>query len=346
MRTRSLYFTGPRATTIEEEDLRPLLQGEVQLTSVVSGLSAGTELNVYRGLAPQWRQTMDPKTRLFSSANGSSWTWPARYGYAMVARVTALGEGVNTLKEGDLVYSYSPHGDHAVVSANAVIPLGNLPDPEIGVFTANMNTAYNGLLDANIPLGADVVVIGLGVIGQIIVRLLQRNGARRIIAVDGVASRRAVASKGGATHLLDPADDVAETVREITDGRGADVVIEVSGAAPALNSAIRTVGFNGTVIALSWYGGSFETLSLSGEFHHNRPRIISSQVGEVNPFLGPLWSTGRRSEIAQEFLRTYADDLKSFVTHRFPLAKAGDGYQLVDNNAADIMQVLIDYRVN
>ncbi len=346
MRTRSLYFTGPRATEIREEEVRVPGTGEVQLTAIVSGISAGTELNVYRGLAPQWRQTMDPKTRLFSAANGSSWTWPARYGYAMVGRVSALGQGVTVLSEGDLVYSYSPHGDHAVVSADAVIPLSNLPDPEIGVFTANMNTAYNGLLDANIPLGADVVVMGLGVIGQIIVRLLKRNGARRVIAVDGVASRRAVAKAGGATHLLEPSATVAEAVRDITDGRGADFVIEVSGSAPALNAAIRTVGFNGTVIALSWYGGTFETLSLSGEFHHNRPRVISSQVGAVNPLLGPLWSMGRRSEIAQEFLREYASDLKGFVTHRFPIVKAGDGYELVDNNAADIMQVLIDYRMN
>ena len=44
---------------------------------------------------------------------------------------------------------------------------------------------------------------------------------------------------------------------------------------------------------MSWYGGSFETLSLSGEFHHNRTRIISSQVGAINPYLGPLWSVGR-----------------------------------------------------
>lgn len=347
MRTKSLYFTGPRAAIVKEEELRRPQAGEVELTALVSGISAGTELNVYRGLAPQWRQTMDPATRLFSSANGSAWSWPARYGYAMVGRVSGLGEGVTSLAEGDVVYSYAPHGDHAVVNANSVVKLIDLPDPEIGVFTANMNTAYNGLLDANIPLGADVVVMGLGVIGQLVTRLLKRNGARKIIAVDGVASRRTLAEKGGATHVLDPAEvEIAEAVRSLTSGRGADFVIEVSGAAPALNSAIRTAGFNGTVVALSWYGGTFESLSLSGEFHHNRPRIISSQVGAVNPYLGPLWSTARRSEIAQEFLGLFQDDLKGFITHRFALEEAGDGYKLIDANAAGIMQVLIDYRLH
>jgi threonine dehydrogenase-like Zn-dependent dehydrogenase len=186
--------------------------------------------------------------------------------------------------------------------------------------------------------------MGLGVIGQIVVRLLKLGGARRIIGVDGIEVRRQFACDGGANHVLLPGDKIAETVRELTDGRGADAVIEVSGAAPALNEAIRTTGYNGTVIAMSWYGGTFETLSLSGEFHHNRTRIISSQVGFVNPMLGPLWSAERRSRIAQEYLRLFASDFRPMITHRFPLSEAERGYRLIDQGSPEVMQVLIDYR--
>ena len=343
--TQSLYFTGPRAVEIRTETLDGPGAGQVLLDLTVSGISAGTELNVFRGLAPQWRQSMDPKTRLFSDAHGSDWSWPARYGYAAVGRVADLGRDVRSLAKGDLVFAYVPHGRHALVDASAVVPLGELEDAEIGVFFANLNTAYNGILDANIPLGADVVVSGLGVIGQMVVRLLARNGARQIIALDTIAQRRDLALAGGATTVLDPREGpVAERVRDLTEGRGADTVIEVSGAAPALNEAIRTAGFNGTVIAMSWYGGTFESLSLSGEFHHNRPRIISSQVGSVNPFLGPLWSVSRRGRIAREYLDSLAPDLKAFITHRVPLAEAGRGYNLLDQGSPDVMQVLIDYR--
>lgn len=343
--TQSLYFTGPRAVEIRDEPLPDPSPGQVRLDLLVSGISAGTELNVFRGLAPQWRQSMDPKTRLFSDAHGSDWNWPARYGYAAVGRVAELGEGVTGLKQGELVFAYVPHGRHAVVGIDALVPLGDLEDEEIGVFFANLNTAFNGVLDANIPLGADVVVSGLGVIGQMVTRLLRRNGARKIIAVDGIAQRRATALAGGADVALSPSDGpVAERVRELTEGRGADTVIEVSGAAPALNEAIRTVGFNGTVVAMSWYGGTFESLSLSGEFHHNRPRIISSQVGTVNPYLGPLWSTSRRGTIARQYLSELASDLKGFISHRVPLAQAGQGYGLLDQGSPDVMQVLIDYR--
>lgn len=345
MTTQSLYFTGPRAVEVRTETLDGPGPDQVLLDLEVSGISAGTELNVFRGLAPQWRQAMDPRTRLFSDAHGSDWHWPARYGYAAAGRVAELGNKVTRLARGDLVFAYVPHGQHAVVNADAIVPLADLGDPEIGVFFANLNTAYNGLLDANIPLGADVVVSGLGVIGQLVTRLLARNGARRIIAIDGIEQRRQLAMRGGATHVLDPvAGEIAEAVRDLTEGRGADTVIEVSGAAPALNEAIRTVGFNGAVVAMSWYGGTFESLSLSGEFHHNRPRIISSQVGAVSPFLGPLWSVERRGRITRDYLTSLAPDLKSFITHRLPLAEAERGYRLLDQGSPEVMQVLIDYR--
>jgi threonine dehydrogenase-like Zn-dependent dehydrogenase len=121
-------------------------------------------------------------------------------------------------------------------------------------------------------------------------------------------------------------------------------VIEVSGAAPARPDANRTARYNGTVSARSWSGGSFETLSLSGEFHHNRTRIISSQVGATNPLLGPLWSVGRRAGIAREFMDLYAADLIGFITHRIPLADAARGYRLLDQGSPEVFQVLLDYR--
>jgi len=317
--TESLYFTGPYQLEVREEILADPKPGQVVIEAAVSGISAGTELNVYRGLAPQWRQRMDPATRLFTSEAGSDWKWPARYGYAMVGRISAIGESVSAFSLGDLVFAYAPHGRHAIVNDEKVVPLGEMQDEEIGVFFPNFNTAYNGVLDANVPLGGDVVVMGLGVVGQLVVRLLKRGGARTIVGVDHLALRRDFALRGGANQALQPADDVAGIVRRLTEGRGADVVVEVSGTAAGLNEAIRTAGFNGVVVALSWYGGTFEKLSLSGEFHHNRPRIIGSQVGAMSPFLGPLWSVQRRAAIVREYLSIYESDLRALITHRIPL---------------------------
>ena len=187
----------------------------------------------------------------------------------------------------------------------------------------------------------DVVVIsGLGVIGLIQVQLLRRLGVR-VIGVDGVAERRQLAERFGAEITLEPGDHVAREVRRLTDNRGADIVIEVSGASAALNEAIRIVGYNGTVIAMSWYGGSFESLSLVGEFHHNRPRIISSQVGGISPDLGPLWSLKRRQEIVSELMLEL--DLEPLLTHQRPIEEAAEAYNTVDSRPNDLVQFVLTY---
>ena len=342
IKTEALYFTAPRRAEVRDitiEDPRP---GEVLVEAVASGISAGTEMNVYRGLAPQWRKRMDPSTRLFVETDRPDWRYPARYGYASVGRVRAVGGDAATLRNGDLVFTYTPHGRHAVVPEADAVPLGDLADPHLGVFFANLNTAYNGVLDARPPPGADVVVSGLGAIGQMVVRLLARAGAHTVTAVDGIVGRRALARDGGATHLLDPdTDAVAEAVRSLTQNRGADIVFEVSGAAAALNEAIRTVGYNGLVIALSWYGGSFDRLDLAGEFHHNRVKVVCSQVAAVNPDLGPLWTVDRRMARVKEYLAML--DLAPLISHRVPFDDAPRAFDLVDRHADETMQVLLTY---
>jgi threonine dehydrogenase-like Zn-dependent dehydrogenase len=80
-------------------------------------------------------------------------------------------------------------------------------------------------------LVATSLLSGLGVVGQLVVRLLKRGGARTIVGVDHLALRRVFALQGGANHALQPTEDVAGIVRRLTDGRGADVVVEVSGTA-------------------------------------------------------------------------------------------------------------------
>ena len=299
-RTKALYFTGPRQVEVREETLGSPKPGDVVIEAVASGISAGTEMNVYRGLAPQWRKRQDPTTRLFMESKEPDWTYPSRYGYASVGRILEVGAEVQRLTPGDLVFSYTPHGSYAVVPAEQVVALGDLPDPEQGVFFANLSTACNGVLDAHPPLGATVVVSGLGVIGQLVTRLVSRTGPSQLIAADMIENRRTLARSHGATHVIDPAcEPLAETVRDLTGGRGADIIIEVSGAAPALNEAIRTVGYNGLVIAMSWYGGTFETLDLSGEFHHNRPPNRFLTGGRGQPVFGLLmdpWSAHRTGQ--------------------------------------------------
>lgn len=337
---RTATLTGPKTIDVVDQQLPDPGPDEVLLEAVYSGISAGSEMNVYQAKAPLWRTRRDPATGLFEPSDEPEWTYPMPYGYAAVGRVAARGRDVTMVQVGDLVFTFTPHASAAVVAADSVVPLPHLADPRVGVLNANLNTAYNGVLDAHPNLGDVVVVSGLGVIGLIVVQLLRRLGIR-VIAVDGIAERRTLAERFGAETTLEPGAHVARTVRALTDNRGADIVIEVSGASPALNEAIRTVGYNGTVIALSWYGGTFESLSLVGEFHHNRPRVIVSQVAGLAPHLGPLWSMPRRQAIVSELMQTL--DLTPLITHELGIEEAAEAYRLVDSRPDDLVQCLITY---
>lgn len=340
--TPCLFFTGPRRAEVRDVAIGEPGPGEVLVRAVATGVSAGTELNVYRGTAPQWRRRQDPRTRRFVATNEPDWRYPLAYGYSCVGEIAAVGAGVEASRLGELVFAYAPHRGYSVVRAERTIALPAAVAPEVAVMLANLNTAYNGVLDARPMLGGALVVFGLGIVGQLVVRLAARTGQHRLVVVDGIGQRRELALAGGATHALDPGRDrVAEAVRELTEGRGADLVIEVSGAPAALNEAIRTAGCDGTVVAMSWYGGSFESLDLMGEFHHNRVRIRSSQVGAVDPALGPLWTTQRRMARAVEGLASL--DLRPLVTHCASIVRAPEMLALLDTRPADAMQVVLTY---
>lgn len=356
---RVLVLTGPREMDFIDISLPAPGPGDIVVKAVASAISHGTEMNVYRGLAPQLTKVFDPKLRLFLPPPESNeprplpargyfvpsdapWAYPLAYGYANVGRVVAVGSEVTDRKVGDLIYAYVPHQTAYVIPAANAIPLPTLNDPAQGVLFANLNTAFNGVLDTDVRIDDTVVVFGQGVVGLLVTQFLKRTAARTIVAVEGIPVRQALSQRFGADVVLDPAsEDVALAVRKITGGRGADVVIEASGSYAALQEAIRTAAPDTTVTVLSWYGGNGAVLAFSDEFHHNRITLKSSQVGRVGSDLSATHSLARRSE---SVVRSFADlDLDPLISDRVPFADAPKGYALVDARDPNTTQVIFSY---
>lgn len=98
----------------------------------------------------------------------------------------------------------------------------------------------SGVRDANVRVGDFVVVVGLGAIGQIAIQLAKRAGASVVIGVDPIAHRCDIARRHGADFCLNPiGTDVGKEIKTLTGKQGADVIIETSGYADALQSALR-----------------------------------------------------------------------------------------------------------
>jgi 2-desacetyl-2-hydroxyethyl bacteriochlorophyllide A dehydrogenase len=338
-------FTAPRQVEIAEVDEQPLEDGQVRLATVHSGISAGTELTAYRGSNPYLNKRWDPDRRLFVPG-ASTFDYPVDgWGYEEVGRVVEIAGTAAGVEVGDLVWGTWGHRATAVrdtsYAATRRLPEGT--DPVVGIFSQIGSIALNVVLDADIHVGETVVVFGLGVPGQIVAQLARLNGAH-VIGVDMVASRRAMAERLGAAETIDASHgDVAARVRERTEGRGADVCFEVSGAYPALHQAIRSVAYSSRVVAAGFFQREGVGLALGEEFHHNRVQVTCSQISGVAPHLQHRWSVDR---LQQTFMRLACDgrvQVVPLVTHHVPAAEAGQAFDLVDRGSEDVLQVVLDY---
>lgn len=337
-----VWFTAPREIELRSEQLREPGEGEVLLEGVTSLISAGTEINVYRGDIGTASELVLPTSR-------GDFPFPMQYGYQVVARVAGLGAGVEgRLAPGDLVFAVHGHQDAFVMPVVARSAAGEreivtrVPDgvdAERAAFSNLLAVALNALLDQPVRFGDVVMVSGLGVVGSF-AGLLARRTAGALVLVDPLPERRERAAWIGADAVVGP-EQANEAVRALSGGRGADVVFEASGAPRALQTAIQSTGQEGTVVVLSYYGTREVPLVLSPEFHYGRQRIVSSMVAAVGSGLQPRWDRARRTAAAFELLRGI--DVSPLVSHRLPFAEAAEAYRLVDQSPAEILGVLLDY---
>ncbi len=347
---RSSYvveFSAPRVVRVASYEQRQPGAGEALLRTLYSGISAGTELTAYRGSNPTTQKQWDGERRLFTAARPAELHYPlSGWGYEEVGEVVALGSEAHGLEPGMLVYGAWGHRTHHVVdqeyARTRLLPAG--APPVIGIFSHIGAVALNGVHDAALRIGETVAVFGLGVPGQIVAQLCKASGVR-VIGVDLYPLRLETAQALGAVDVaLDAATgEVAERIRELTSGRGADVVIEVSGSSAALHEAIRAAAYSSRVVALGFFQGEAQGLYLGQEFHHNRINLICSQISGVAPELSHRWNRLRLAQTAMQLAAVGRLRLQPLISHLLPYHKAAEAFQLLDEQPQQALQVVLDF---
>lgn len=330
----AVWFAAPGVAEIRSEPPQSVGLADVRVEAIVSGLSAGSELLVYRGHAPS---DLPPDLPTVVG----DFRLPIKFGYANVGAVVEVGASVAGLEVDDLVFVHHPHQTEYVVAATFPIRLPKSLPAERGVFAANLETAVTVVLDAHPRLEEAVLVVGQGIVGLLVTMLLKRVGARPIITVDLHERRRDAAVRAGADHALRPGDGLMPQVLELTGGRGVDVAVEASGSPAALQSCVDSAAFGGTVVVASWYGNREVKLALGGAFHRRRLRLVSSQVSTLDPTLSPRWNRERRTDLVRTLLTELA--LEDLISHRLPFRAAASAYELLETNPEECLQVVLDY---
>ncbi|MBI4495674.1 MAG: zinc-binding alcohol dehydrogenase [Deltaproteobacteria bacterium] len=336
----SLIFAGPGRIALQEEPLPRPAAGQLLIGSLVSGISCGTEILIYRGLAPPGLPVDETIPAL-----AGNFSFPLKYGYAAVGRVLAVGPEASPGWIGKRVFSFHPHESHFLAAPGEVVPLPPDLSPEEAVFWPSMETAVNFLLDGRPAIGEQVAVFGQGVVGLLTAALLARCPLARLITLDRHARRRQASLSLGAGASLDPGAVGLPELLSLLGGSGpaagADLVYELSGEPQTLEQALAVAGIEGRVVVGSWYGDQPAHLHLGGRFHRARLRLISSQVSRLAPRWSGRWTKLRRWQVAAEMLRRVRP--AGLITHRFPIAQADQAYRLLDERPGEAMQVILVY---
>jgi threonine dehydrogenase-like Zn-dependent dehydrogenase len=342
----ALVLDAPRTLAFEPLELAQLGAEDVRIRTLYSGVSAGTELSQYRGTNPFMHRRWDEASRLFMAATEPSWPYPVRnLGYEEVGEVVEVGPLVRDVRIGQRAFGTWGHRTHHVARADLVrerlLPAD--ADPRIGVFSHIGAVALNGVHDAAIRMGDLVVVFGLGAPGQIVAQAARASGAT-VVGVDPIRERREMALKLGADRVLDPGvGSVAETIKSETGGRGADVCIEVSGAAAALAEAIRTVAYSSRVVAMGFFQGETRGLILGEEFHHNRIELVCSQISGVAPGASHRWSKLRLWKSAVRLQYEGRLNLLPLITHSVPFPDAPALFARIDAGEPGMLQSVLTF---
>lgn len=235
MNRKLILFTKPKTAEYLEGQMPQMSPTHVKVKMQYTVVSGGTE-----------------RANLLGGANTFQ-KFPFSLGYCGVGIVEEIGESVSKVKVGDRVLVY--HGIHAT---HNVVPMEDVTKVENenvdsleASFVVIASMGLGGVRKLELELGESAMVMGLGLLGMFSVQFLARSGANPLIAVDLNPARRELALKLGADYALDPSSEgFVEQVKKITNGKGVNATVEVTGVSKAMSQALDCASYMGRISLL------------------------------------------------------------------------------------------------
>ena len=282
-------------------------------------------------------------------------------GYSLCGVVVEVGAGAEEFRVGQLVTAagneHALHADYNWVPVNLCAPVPGGVAPEHAAFSTVGAIAMHGVRRAEPQLGETALVIGLGLIGQLVVRLLVAGGVR-VVGLDVIADRCRLAEQGGAVACASPDDEglaaIAASLDELTSGRGADHVFLAAGgssnapvetAAKLARDRARVVDIGKTKLDLPWnaYYDKELDVRFSRSYGPGRYDDRYELEGIDYPAGDVRWTERRNLECFLDLLARQDLEVATLVSGTFPMADAGSVYAELSSGALQAVGVLLQY---
>ena len=288
---------------------------------------------------------------------------PLVLGHEITGEVVEVGEGVENFRVGDRVFAshhvpcgacryclaghqsvcdmlrtthFEPGGFAEYIRVPKInVELGThrLPDEmtfDEGSFIEPLACVVRAQRFARMRAGQSVLVIGSGISGLLHIQLAKTSGAACIMATDISEFRLNAARRFGADAAIHGTEDVPARLRELNDGRLADLVIVCTAALPAIQQAVKSIDRGGTLLFFAPTAAGVDVPIPLFDFWRDEISVVTSYAGSGEDLVESI-----------ELIRTRRVRVAEMVTHRLPLAEAGLGFQLTASGQ-DSIKVIID----
>lgn len=264
---------------------------------------------------------------------------PGTSGHEMIGVVEAVDAPGCGFAPGDIALTLAPYhqamAEYYLAPADHVLVLPNSKPLDQLLMAQQLGTVIYACQRLPNLIGKHVVVIGLGSAGLFFAAMCRRLGAERVIALDIVEHRVAVAPKFGATHAFNNAAiDPVKAVEEITDGKLADVVIEAAGEAETINLAPALVKTSGHILFFGIpraYGFAFDYETFFRKYCY------------TTSIAGAAFEPGEKSSrAALDLVASGAIDVTPLLTHRLPFDRVHRGYELARDRSDGAIKVVVE----
>jgi len=282
-------------------------------------------------------------------------------GYSLCGVVVEVGRGAEEFKVGQVVAAagneYALHAEYNWIPVNLCVPVPRGVAPEHAAFSTVGAIAMHGVRRSEVQLGDTACVIGLGLVGQLVVRLLIAAGVRTV-GLDVIEERCRLAEKAGAVLCAAPTDDglaaVEQALAELTDGRGADHVLLAAGgssngpveaAVRLARDRARVVDIGKTRLDLPWNSSYDKELDVrfSRSYGPGRYDDRYELEGIDYPAGYVRWTERRNLACFLDLIAGGDIEVESLVTGVFPLDRAPAVYQDLSSGALAAVGVLLQY---
>ena len=349
---------------VGEVPVPALQKGRVLVRTVASLISAGTERAavelVSKGLVQEARQRPDLVKAVvakvknegilntFASVRDKMAASQA-LGYSAAGIVATVADDVTEFQVGDRVacagVGFASHAEVLSVPKNLCVHLPEGVSFESGAYGTLGAIALQGVRLAEPTLGESVVVIGLGLVGQLTVQLLKANGCR-VFGLDLDQTRVTLALEAGADRAMVSSDAVPKEIEAWTRGHGADAVlitaatdsnepIELAAQVSRLKGRVIVVGMTGMDIPRPPFFSRELKLMISMSYGPGRYDPDYEERGVDYPLPYVRWTEKRNIESFLQLVGDKRVNVERLTTHRFPIAEADRAYQLISGNVQE-----------